>query len=48
MIGPLRALQEAVALHNQGRFREAEQRYQIVLDADGRNSSTIASDRPPT
>jgi tetratricopeptide (TPR) repeat protein len=41
IIGPLRALHEAVALHNQGRFREAEQRYQIVLDADGRNFDAL-------
>jgi tetratricopeptide (TPR) repeat protein len=29
-----RALQEAAALHKIGHFREAERRYQIVLDAD--------------
>jgi tetratricopeptide (TPR) repeat protein len=39
--GPLRALQEAASLHSQGRFREAEQRYQIVLDADDRNIDAL-------
>jgi tetratricopeptide (TPR) repeat protein len=39
--GPLRALQEAASLHSQGRFREAEQRYQIVLDADDRNFDAL-------
>jgi tetratricopeptide (TPR) repeat protein len=37
----LRALQEAASLHNQGRFREAEQRYLIVLDADDRNFDAL-------
>jgi tetratricopeptide (TPR) repeat protein len=38
---PLRALQEAVALHELGRFQEAEQRYHIVLDADDRQFDAL-------
>jgi tetratricopeptide (TPR) repeat protein len=34
IIDVTRALQEAAALHKIGHFREAERRYQIVLDAD--------------
>jgi tetratricopeptide (TPR) repeat protein len=37
----MRALQEAASLHTQGRFREAEQRYLIVLDADSRNFDAL-------
>ena len=41
IVGPVRSLQEAAALHNQGRLREAEQGYQIVLDADNRNFDAL-------
>jgi tetratricopeptide (TPR) repeat protein len=41
LAGPLRALQDAIALHGEGRFREAEQRYQLVLDADARNFDAL-------
>ena len=41
IVGPLRALQDAIALHSQGRFAEAERIYQIVLDADNRNFDAL-------
>jgi protein O-GlcNAc transferase len=41
IVDSLRVLQEAAALHAQGRFREAEQRYRIVLDADDRNFDAL-------
>jgi tetratricopeptide (TPR) repeat protein len=41
LVGPLRTLHEAAAFHNQGRLREAEQGYQIVLDADDRNFDAL-------
>jgi tetratricopeptide (TPR) repeat protein len=40
-VAPQRALQDAAALHNQGRFKEAERLYQIVLDADDRNFDAL-------
>jgi tetratricopeptide (TPR) repeat protein len=36
-----KALRDAILLHNQGRLSEAEQRYQIVLSADGRNFDAL-------
>jgi len=39
--GPLKAFQEGVAFHEQGRFQEAEQRYQIVLEADSRHFGAL-------
>jgi tetratricopeptide (TPR) repeat protein len=41
LTGPMRALQAAVAFHSQGRLREAEQGYQIVLGADDRNFDAL-------
>jgi tetratricopeptide (TPR) repeat protein len=38
---PLLALREAVALHDQGRFREAEQRYLVVLAANDRSFDAL-------
>jgi tetratricopeptide (TPR) repeat protein len=41
VIAPVRALQDAIALHGQGRWREAEQRYQLVIDGDPRNFDAL-------
>jgi tetratricopeptide (TPR) repeat protein len=41
IVGPLRALHDAIALHSQGRFAEAERLYRIVLDEDGRNFDAL-------
>jgi tetratricopeptide (TPR) repeat protein len=40
-VAPQRALQDAAALHNQGRLQEAERLYQIVLDTNGRNFDAL-------
>ena len=39
--GSSKALRDAILLHSQGRLSEAEQRYQIVLAADGRNFDAL-------
>ncbi|MGO9849108.1 MAG: tetratricopeptide repeat protein, partial [Methylocella sp.] len=39
--GSSKALRDANLLHGQGRLSEAEQRYQIVLAADGRNFDAL-------
>ena len=39
--GSSKALRDANLLHSQGRLSEAEQRYQIVLAADGRNFDAL-------
>ena len=41
IFGPLQAFREAVALHDAGRWREAEARYEIVLKADGRHFDAL-------
>ncbi len=41
LIGPLQAFREAAALHDQGRLREAEPRYEVVLKADGRHFQAL-------
>jgi tetratricopeptide (TPR) repeat protein len=38
---PLLAFEEALALHSQGRFREAEQRYLVVLAANDRHFDAL-------
>ncbi len=40
-IGPLQAFQQAAALHAQGRLRDAERLYEIVLEADDRHFESI-------
>jgi tetratricopeptide (TPR) repeat protein len=40
-VGPQRTLQDAAALHNKGRFQEAERLYRIVLGADDRNFDAL-------
>jgi tetratricopeptide (TPR) repeat protein len=39
--GPRQAFREAVAFHDRGRLREAEQRYEMVLQADGRHFDAL-------
>lgn len=41
IVDPLHAFDEAVAFHNRGRLREAEQRFEIVLKADGRHFGAL-------
>jgi protein O-GlcNAc transferase len=42
-VGPRQALQQAVAFHRQGRFREAEGFYQIVLETEARHFDSLYS-----
>jgi hypothetical protein len=39
--GVSKALRDGILRHNQGRLGEAEQRYQFVLGADGRNFDAL-------
>jgi tetratricopeptide (TPR) repeat protein len=41
IIGPVQAFREGVALHDRGRFREAEQHYEIVIKADARHFGAL-------
>jgi tetratricopeptide (TPR) repeat protein len=41
IIDPLQAFREAVAYHDRGLLREAEQRYEVVIKADGRHFGAL-------
>src|SRR5579862_6912978 len=41
IIGPLQAFREAVALQDCGRLREAEQRYEIVIEEESRHLDAL-------
>jgi len=41
LLGVAQTFRDAAMLHDQGRLQEAEQRYRIVLEADGRHFDTL-------